>query len=514
MLQTYQTKIKNATESSAIECLNIIASYFTELERKLFLDSFIRGKSRAACKNGYLKKYEITARQYNAIYIQLEGKVNSIIELNKLHVVELKDKIKSLEKYILSNNEKLVTLREKLIKLEKKAPFSEKFRKTAKQRKNIKFIIHQKKRKLAIYKNKLKRLEQDIKNGTVRICFGSKVLFKKQFELEANGYQSHAEWKVDWKSARSSQFFCIGSKDETAGNQTCTYTSNSSLRLKVPDKYKKDYGNYIIFNDIKFPYGQDTIDHARQSYIGITSGGKPVKHVNAAISYRFTKKEHGWYINATVEKEISNIVTHLRLGCLGVDLNAGFVSLCDSDRFGNPLGEESIPCPMYDRSTDQITASMGDVVNVIVNRALQAGKPIAIEKLDFSKKKSALGEESYQYARMLSGFAYSKFKEMLKARASKLGVEVIEVNPAYTSIIGQVKFMKRYGLSSHGSAACVIARRGLGLKLEKPKYDSILGNFKKTINHKALKSRWSTISYLSKKNYSFKARVELLKLEA
>jgi IS605 OrfB family transposase len=113
----------------------------------------------------------------------------------------------------------------------------------------------------------------------------------------------------------------------------------------------------------------------------------------------------------------------------------------------------------YHRSSHQVEATLGDVVKEIVDYSLLTGKPISIEKLDFSKKKAKLGEESKQYSRMLSGFTYHKFGDYLKSRALKCGVEVIEVSPAYTSIIGQLKFMKRYGLSSHASAACVIARR-------------------------------------------------------
>ncbi len=41
---------------------------------------------------------------------------------------------------------------------------------------------------------------------------------------------------------------------------------------------------------------------------------------------------------------------------------------------------------------------------------------------------------------------------------------MIEVNPAYTSVIGKAKYRKRLGVSDHQSAAFAIARRGMGLK--------------------------------------------------
>ena len=63
--------------------------------------------------------------------------------------------------------------------------------------------------------------------GTVRLCFGSRTLFRRQFALAANGYASHDDWRREWRAVRSIQFFVIGSKDETAG---CRAASPRSIR--------------------------------------------------------------------------------------------------------------------------------------------------------------------------------------------------------------------------------------------------------------------------------------------
>jgi hypothetical protein len=47
----------------------------------------------------------------------------------------------------------------------------------------------------------------------------------------------------------------------------------------------------------------------------------------------------------------------------------------------------------------------------------------------------------------------------LERKAFKEGVEFLTVNPAMTSIIGKIKFAKRYGLSTHHAAALCIVRR-------------------------------------------------------
>ena len=98
----------------------------------------------------------------------------------------------------------------------------------------------------------------------------------------------------------------------------------------------------------------------------------------------------------------------------------------------------------------------------VVQYAREVGKPIVIEKLDFRQKKAALEGESRRYSRMLSSFAYGKIKAYFISRGYRQGVEIHQVNPAYSSIVGRVKFMERYGLTVHQAAALVLARRLLG----------------------------------------------------
>ena len=75
---------------------------------------------------------------------------------------------------------------------------------------------------------------------------------------------------------------------------------------------------------------------------------------------------------------------------------------------------------------------------------------------------AALDGESRRYVRMLSSFSYGRIKACFRSRGYRQGVEVHQVNPAFNSIIGRVKFMERYGLSVHQAAALVLARRLLG----------------------------------------------------
>ena len=86
-----------------------------------------------------------------------------------------------------------------------------------------------------------------------------------------------------------------------------------------------------------------------------------------------------------------------------------------------------------------------------------------IEKLNFQKKKAELEALNRKQALMLSSFSCNKVASHIKAAAFRSGVEVIEVNPAYTSVIGAVNHAWIKGISVHQGAALAIARRGLGL---------------------------------------------------
>ena len=332
----------------------------------------------------------------------------------------------------------------------------------AKASKDNKTVIHQKKRRLSALQSRRAALKDDIQRGKVRICFGSKKLFRKQFDLAANGYKNHDEWVQDWKSERSKSFFLIGSKDETSGNQSATAffqeDGRLSLRLRIPDALSK-FGKYLVINDLHFAYGHEQVVAALHQCLARKTDGES----GVAISYRFVRDKKGWQIFVSIPIQRPTVVTRKGVGVIGVDINADHLAVVETDRFGNPICHTRFNLSTYGKTKDQAKALIGDVVKDIVELGAQTKKPLVIEKLSFEKKKSELREiGNSRYSRMLSSLAYGAIISGIKSRAFRFGVEVNEVNPAYTSIIGRVKFAKRYGVSIHESAALCIGRRCLG----------------------------------------------------
>ena len=180
-----------------------------------------------------------------------------------------------------------------------------------------------------------------------------------------------------------------------------------------------------------------------------------------AVSYRFKRDGKGWRVFATTQMMDVTVVTDQRHGAIGVDLNADHLAIAETDASGNCVNAWRVPLVTYGKNTHQAEALIGDAVAGVVEYAKEAGKPVVIEKLDFRQKKAVIEGESRKYSRMLSSFSYGKVKAYFVSRGCRQGVEVHQVNPAYSSVIGRVKFMERYGLSVHQAAALVLARRSL-----------------------------------------------------
>jgi IS605 OrfB family transposase len=428
-ISTFQTRLE--IDEKTDEILTQCAALLSRAQRILYAKTEA-GINALSCKKDFIKEFAMTARHFNAIRVSLEGKMESFRKLRALHIKTLDEKIAKLEEVI------------------------SKLQKRKHQQK-----LHRKKIRLDRLQAKRARLKNDHEENRTRLCFGSKKLFRSQFLSES----SHEEWKQRWSFARNHEFFSLGSKDETGGNQTCTAFINKdgslSLRLRLPDSLNK--GKYLHFHNVRFAYGQDVLLASLQSCqirAELLKEKNPAyREHGRAISYRFSKDKKGWRIFASTSLPQPTWVTDQALGAIGIDINADHLAMSETDRSGNLNHSESIPLNLYGKSRKQALAAIGDACKYIVEKAQREQKPIVIERLDFANKRSSLKERSAATARKLSSFCYSMIIQTLRSRAYRCGVQVLDVNPAYTSVIGAVKYAKQYGITTHQAAAFCIARR-------------------------------------------------------
>ena len=444
--RSYQTRIaayEGIDRSVGDAALSAYAALYGKVQHKLFA-VVAAGRSAVSKKSEYIDKHGIPARMFNAVRITLDGKVSAVRESQLLQLDSLRRRVSRAEKQVLE--------------AERGCQWRQ---------------VHGKRRRLANLKFRLAGLEADIAAGRVRLCFGSKKLWRRQYDLKANGYGSREAWLEEWRDVRSNEFFVLGSRDETAGCQLCVASVNDdgtlTLRLRMPDSLAGLHGKYLVVPNVRFAYGHEKVlaalgSNTEYAVYRREHGEKEarVTTLGQAISYRFKRDSKGWRVFATTELPEVEVTTDRRRGAVGVDLNADHLAVVETDASGNYVKAWRVPLVTYGKRHHQAEALIGDAVAGVVEYARGAGKPLVVEKLDFRQKKAVLEGESRKYSRMLTSFAYGKIKAYFISRGYREGVEIIEVNPAYSSVVGRVKFMERYGLTVHQAAALVLARRLLG----------------------------------------------------
>ena len=441
---TYQTRFE--VDSEVDEKLSLYAQLLSRASRSLFA-WVMSGKEILSAKKEFMQRFEITARQFNACRVTMEAKIVSIRQINEQRIKDLKQCIKNAK--------------EKIAKLSRK------------KRELPKLWYH--KQRLLRLQTKLKKLEEQQASGKVSLCFGSQKLFRSQF----HGDQSHKEWKEQWDQQRNREFFTLGSKDETAGNQTCTATVGDdgliNLRLRLPNGLNS--GKYLEISGLHFNHGHEAIIAALKSCQKrnelLKAKDPNYKSYGQAISYRFVKDKKGWRVFASTSVEMIEKVTNQQRGMIGIDMNADHLAVAETDRNGNFVVAKTIPCVLYGKTKEQAQAIIGDACAQLVEMAVKAKKPLVLEQLDFSKKKLILRGMQSKLARMLSSFSYNKIIQTIRSRSLRNGVEVFNVNPAFTSLIGRIKFAARYGLTTHHAAALCVARRYLRFSESLPLQSSV-----------------------------------------
>lgn len=377
-----------------------------------YLNRLLKGDKEALIIKEIQPKYGINKRQANAIRSEVKGAISSAKECRANHIKIVKEKIKSLKQWLKTNQKKL-----------KKLPNTCDIRTKRNVRANRKFAIHHKKRKLYLLEQKLEYL----KNKAIYVTLG----------------------------AKNTQYYTVGSTGETLGNQIAQYDGNNIV-FRVPYALEKKYGKYV-HAPLEFEYQKG------DAWILDALANK------RALTYRIYAKDFRWFIACSTDIRSAKKISCSRFyGCLGIDLNPRVIgwAYCDTD--GNLRATGQIELNLHSKRKNQQLAILHDVTKKIVNLGLKYKCPIVIEKLDFSTKKTQMKERGRKYSRMLSNFTYGKFIDFLSQKTEDAGIELIKVNPAYSSSIGLVKYMRQYGLSSDTASALILARRAMRLSERVP----------------------------------------------
>ena len=259
-----------------------------------------------------------------------------------------------------------------------------------------------------------------------KVIFGGKRNWKKL----VNGSMT----KQEWVSRRNNRLYSRGDRSKN-GNPNIRIRGDKILvndpsqrgkwiegKVFIPEKFKPDWSCY----DVRLIYE----------------------------SGRF-KVVIGW------EKSVLESHPDFSRGCIGIDTNPSGLGVAEVDSKGNLLhhhyeAEQRLQFASKDKRDNDVRL----LAKRVVSMAKETNKPLAIEKIRFKNKSGGFRK----FRRMKHNFLHRKIIEAIKSRAIKESVSVIEVNPAFTSKLGHLKFQKMFSMPIHDAAAMVIARRAMGIQ--------------------------------------------------
>lgn len=405
------------------------------------------------------RTFGISKRLANSVISEIEGLYKALYQLKWYEYGQLKGKIAKKRKKVENLSKKVYAIREKA----KKDEFTKSSLWYYRKLKADIFYAHQKINRM---EQKRKNLLKEIQSKDLHICFGSKKLFYVQFNLEKNNLTSHKVWLEHFRQARDNRSLYIGSKDEHRCNQILQLTpmvnagkgNSFAIQLRKNTKAREYVRGFCIFK-----------------YMDGILANSLIKN-DHGVTYRIVFRRRKCYLQAmvTLDKDDQNCKTRNSYGTIGLDYNDGFIELAETNETGNLVHLEHFDLKFHGTG-NSATSEIRNVASRIVNYALLTGKDIVIEDLDFRKTKSetdkAKSEDGKEYNKMIHTFDYSRYKKSFERCCFRRDVNLIEVNPAYTSKIAKQKYCDKKKLVIHQGASFVIARKGQGYvdKYIKPK---------------------------------------------
>ena len=333
-------------------------------------------------------KYNILKRTANSIISDAQGTLNALIELKKYEKSQLQRKISSLEKLIgklemkVADNKTLLRLNDKSVSLV--------------THRNLKRKLVSKKNQLNNKKQRLKNLQYQIEHGIYKLCFGTKYLFKHDYN--------------EFIARRDSQLSFVGTKTEKAGNQVLQLSYNHQNN-QFDIQLRKDIGG---FKDQRGSYvnGKIHFNHHKQELISILANR------NSPLSYKIIKKNGRYYVYCTfeIQRDNESFVTRSSHGVIGLDFNKGFVTVTETNQYGHMIDTDLIRYRFKNGNATQTDLEL--IANKVKELALAKGKDIVIENLNFKDTKAkTVSKRGKKYNNMLHSLAYRKFTNIIEMSA-------------------------------------------------------------------------------------------------
>lgn len=398
-------------------------------------------------------KFSLNSRQANDAVYDAQVTIKSQYELVKLHYENAKAKVEFTAKRIAKTKSPA-----KIAKLQKR--------------------LDKEQRKLTKWQHHVET------NTFPPVVFGGKKLFLERCKGNIT--------REGWQEARNNRYLSRGDKTKGGNLNTRLYQVEGQIYLDIAAE-PIETGQSVRYNRITVPVYLAYKPSKKTGKInGMNYRQMILDYLKTGDAYQveILRMDGKYYVHVTIEEKTP--IPYNAKGAIGVDTNPDGLGVALADYLGQYrdsqwLGRGEWTYARSNRRTNLI----GEEAKKMVAQAREIGYALTVENLKFKKDKSVTAK----FNRMNHGFVWSKFLEYVNRCAAREGVPVIKVKPAFTSVIGILKYRHMYGISNHESAGFVIARRGLSFNHERiPKilFDKLIkkkSEFKQMANWQ----QWSAV---------------------
>lgn len=308
--------------------------------------------------------------------------------------------------------------------------------------------IHNMRFRLSALKDRLQSLKT---NPNFALTFGGRKFFTEQWTNDKYK-KDHNLWLSEWRRKRNHSLYFVGTSKEKCQNLMCQLRDLQTVAIKLPFKFKQEFLNLKV----NFNYSKSSEGKAKHYAFLLEA----IEN-KSPLTYKIFERENGvYYIQVTFS--LKKEVYYSQYGTIGVDFNYDLVATSEIDSHGNPINFKNYIYHSEGSKSGLISDQLSSVCDRIVNQAVSTKKNVVIEDLALDNKKAESRDRVTN--RKINLMAYRKLRSLLLNKCLKRGVRLRIVNPAYTSVIANWKYKKRFGVSIHSAASYVIARRGFGFK--------------------------------------------------
>ncbi|EZP77401.1 transposase [Parageobacillus genomosp. 1] len=325
-------------------------------------------------------------------------------------------------------------------------------------------------RRLEKLKSKEAELKHHLDQGTIpRVIFGGKQNFYKRLKGNITN--------EEWKDLRSNQLYARGDKSKKGNlNIRLVYDDHTDeCYVEIANPLGQQKGKHAprlrLLVSVPEKYEEEIIDLVMGEPVGVNAKGKPIIEYRS-YTVEIKRKNGEYYVHLIYEEEVygrelayDEPIQAERIA--GIDINIDRIAVSIVSKQGNFLQSKVFYCHELEyvranKRNNLIGETVRDVYDWLLQENVGA---VVIENIQLRQQH----DTDKRFNRLTHHFNKKKLTEMILRRGLRLGFRIKKVNPAYTSVIGRFKYMKKYGLSVHESAALVIGRRGLGYRERLPK---------------------------------------------